>query len=254
MRVWWNEWEEPGPLDSFDAFQMGLRPPRCNGCEYARLRWELGDRFLSRNEAGWVAVYELDAESVPGQGEPREHDGRPIRHRGSFMSVGHSDECYRWSPPSERPGPREREQPVVRPRAERRGGWLSSIERVKHSLARALRSKDFGFLRRIRWLLKTRRHPVTTWHTLDGRAIPITEMTPRHLINSYRMLCRRSAIRFSLVLWGEIRCRGYRLDGDRWLDAGGREISLDGSCTAPGPRRTWRGARTWTEGGKSNGK
>lgn len=37
----------PGPTDSSDMYMMGLRPPRCNGCKYARLKWELGDRFLS---------------------------------------------------------------------------------------------------------------------------------------------------------------------------------------------------------------
>lgn len=242
----------PGPIDSFDAYQMGLRPPRCNGCEYARLRWELGDKFLSLNKAGWVAVYELDAEPVPGQGEPREHDGRPIRHRGSFMSVGHSDECYHWSPPSERPMPRERERPVVGPKVERRGGWLSSIERVKRNLARALRSKDFGFLRRIHWLLKTRRPPM--WYTLDGRAVPLNEMTPRHLINAYQMTARRGASNASGKLGKEIGRRGYRLDGNRWLDVDGSEICLDGSSIAPGPRRTWHGPRTWVAGGEPGGK
>ena len=81
------------------AYEMGFRPPRCNGCEYAQLKHGLGDRFLriDDDERGWVAVYELDREPAPGQGMT-EHDGRPVRHRVTFMSIGHSDECYHWKP------------------------------------------------------------------------------------------------------------------------------------------------------------
>lgn len=88
-----------GPIDSYDAYAMGLRAARCNGCEYLRYRWKLGDKFLSRSENGWASVYELDAEPSPGQGEPQEHEGRPIRHKASFMSVGHSDECWGFKTP-----------------------------------------------------------------------------------------------------------------------------------------------------------
>jgi len=92
---------EPGPMDSSDMLAMGLRPPRCNGCKFAKLKHELGDKFLHlRGEHGWHDVYELDAEPTPGQGEPLEHEGRPIRFRASFMSIGHSDECYHWRPPA----------------------------------------------------------------------------------------------------------------------------------------------------------
>ena len=87
------------PIDSFDAYRMGLRPARCTGCEYARLKWELGDKFLALHD--WlISVYELDAEPSPGQGEPYTYKGHPIRHRASFMSIGHSDECYQWKPPN----------------------------------------------------------------------------------------------------------------------------------------------------------
>lgn len=88
-----------GPIDSYDAYAMGLRAPRCNGCKYEQLKHELGDKFLVLRD-GWVNIYELDAEPVPGQGEPYEYEGRSIRHRSGFMSVGHSDECYHWAPPS----------------------------------------------------------------------------------------------------------------------------------------------------------
>ena len=89
----------PAPIDSYDCYAMGLRAARCNGCEYAKLKHELDDKFLTKSETGWPTVYELDAEPSPGQGEPTEHEGRPIRFRASFMSIGHSDECYHWKPP-----------------------------------------------------------------------------------------------------------------------------------------------------------
>ncbi len=91
----------PPPIDSYDLYAMGLRPPRCNGCQFARLQHELGDRCFVSHHNGWTTVYELDAEPVPGQGDPHEHDGRPIRFRSSFLSVGHSDECYHWRPEGE---------------------------------------------------------------------------------------------------------------------------------------------------------
>jgi len=93
-----GEWG-PAPIDSYDLYAMGLRPARCNGCKYAQLKHELGDKFLSmKTDNGWIGVYELDAESVAGQSEPYEHEGRSIRHRVSFMAIGHSDECYHWQP------------------------------------------------------------------------------------------------------------------------------------------------------------
>jgi len=89
-------------MDSYDLYAMGLRPPRCNGCAFAKLKWKLGDRFLALKEHGnWTTVYELDAEPLPDQGEPLEHEGRPIRFHASFMSIGHSDECYHWKPPKD---------------------------------------------------------------------------------------------------------------------------------------------------------
>ena len=57
--------ETPAPIDSSDLYEMGLRAPRCNGCKYAKLKHKLGDKFLSRIDGGWVAVYELDAEPRP---------------------------------------------------------------------------------------------------------------------------------------------------------------------------------------------
>ena len=72
---------------------------RCNGCEFARLKHELGDRFLVLRD-GWVNVYEIGASPVVGQGEPLEYEGQPIRYRAGFMSIEHSDECYHWSPPT----------------------------------------------------------------------------------------------------------------------------------------------------------
>jgi len=80
-------------------YDMGLRGPRCNGCEYRELKWKLGDKFLVLGGSGWTDVYELDAEPTAGQGEPMEHDGRPIRFKSGFMSVGHSDECWGFKIP-----------------------------------------------------------------------------------------------------------------------------------------------------------
>ena len=100
MSDYYDEYES-GPIDSDDAYAMGLRAPRCNGCKYTQLKYELGDKFLVLRTGGWPTVYELDAEPYPDQGEPEEHEGRPIRYHASFISIGHSDECYNWHPPKE---------------------------------------------------------------------------------------------------------------------------------------------------------
>jgi len=93
------EWD-PAPIDSYDLYAMGLRPARCNGCSFAKKRWELGEKFLVLRRDGWVNVYEFDAEPSPGQGEPTSFEGRPIKYHAGYMSIGHSDECYHWAPPS----------------------------------------------------------------------------------------------------------------------------------------------------------
>ena len=93
----WDEYE-PGPIDSYDAYAMGLRPARCNGCKFAKLKHELGDKFLCLTGTMGPTVYELDAEPLPGQAEPLEYKGHPIRFRAGFMSIDHSDECYHWKP------------------------------------------------------------------------------------------------------------------------------------------------------------
>lgn len=227
-----EEWES-GPIDSADMLAMGLRAPRCNGCDYARLRWELGDKFLSLNKGGWVAVYELDADPTPGQGEPQEHEGRPVRHKASFMSVGHSDECYGWRPPTSRPGPK----------GEKKREWLSPIEKVKLNLSRVLKSETFGFLREAwRWLRGGCKPPVETWRTLDGQVIPLTEMTHRHLVNAYEVVKANEVkyallvldvhqtvetshvSRASLVLWKEIVRRGLRRQRF-WVDGDGQPVA-----------------------------
>ena len=96
-----NNWRDgPAPMDSYDLYSMGLRGARCNGCSYAKLAHELGDKLLVLRD-DWVNVYELDRAPSPGQGEPKEHEGRPILYRAGFMSIGHSDECYHWKPKSE---------------------------------------------------------------------------------------------------------------------------------------------------------
>ena len=80
-------------------YEMGLRGPRCNGCKYLKLKHELADKFLALQKGKWVTIYELDAKPIKGQSEPLEHEGRPIRFRIGFASIGHSDECYHWQPP-----------------------------------------------------------------------------------------------------------------------------------------------------------
>ena len=77
-----------------ELFEMNLRPPRCNGCKLARLKHELGSRFLSLSSG----IYELDAEPRPGQGQPLSYRGRPIRFRFWGASYRHSNECYNWRP------------------------------------------------------------------------------------------------------------------------------------------------------------
>lgn len=93
--MYYDEYDGPGPIDSYDAYLMGLRPSRCNGCKLAEWKGKLGDKFLLLPDG----VYELDAEPTRGQGEPREHDGHPIRFHWWGMSYEHSDECYHWKPP-----------------------------------------------------------------------------------------------------------------------------------------------------------
>ena len=88
--------EYSAPIDSYDLYAMGLRAPRCNGCKYAELKWQLGDKFLRIGNS----VYELDAEPTLGQGEPMEYEGRSIRFHAYFISTEHSDECWHFTPPS----------------------------------------------------------------------------------------------------------------------------------------------------------
>jgi len=88
----------PGPIDSYDAYAMGLRPARCNGCQFKELKHELGNRALVRNEQGWTAVYEqVEAGTVKAEVV----DGKLVKFRASFMSIGHSDECWNYQPPKE---------------------------------------------------------------------------------------------------------------------------------------------------------
>ena len=100
------EWD-PAPIDSDDLYAMGLRAPSCNGCEYAKKKWELGDRFLRVNTLRGVGVYEIGAQPTKGQGEPYtvklppDYEKQPIRFHAWYMSIGHSDECYNWTPPRE---------------------------------------------------------------------------------------------------------------------------------------------------------
>lgn len=104
----------PGPIDSYDRYAMGLRAPRCNGCEYAKLKWELGEKFYSRRTGTgllnrllgrrglckWIEVYELGAQPGPKQ-RKKKYRGVPIKHITSFASIEHSDECWHWKPPVE---------------------------------------------------------------------------------------------------------------------------------------------------------
>lgn len=80
-------------------YDMGLRGPSCNGCSYLEYKWKLGDKFLALSSGGWVDVYELDAGPRPGQGEPKENNGRPIRFKSGFSGIGHSDECWGFKVP-----------------------------------------------------------------------------------------------------------------------------------------------------------
>lgn len=96
-----EEWE-PAPIDSYDLYAMGLRAPRCNGCECEKLQWALGDKCLLLREQSGTAVYELDAQPRRGQGPRQVYEGRSVRFHRWFMSTGHSDECYHWTPTREK--------------------------------------------------------------------------------------------------------------------------------------------------------
>jgi len=87
-----------------EAYDMGLRGGICNGCKLAEYKWKLGKKFLLIGGGIMGGVYELDAKPTEGQGEPYEHNGRPIRFIFAGMSYGHSDECYNWRPPRKRKG------------------------------------------------------------------------------------------------------------------------------------------------------
>ena len=101
--MWYDEMDGPGPIDSYDAYVMGLRSARCNGCQLAQKKHELGEQFLMIHD-GWYHVYELDAEPEAGQAAPHKHQERSIRKHCAFMGIGHSDECYNWQPPKEKGG------------------------------------------------------------------------------------------------------------------------------------------------------
>ena len=63
---------------------------RCNACHVNTLRKQLGKKFLMIANT----VYELDAEVAPGQGEPMEFEGRPIKFHVWVMANEHSGEGY----------------------------------------------------------------------------------------------------------------------------------------------------------------
>jgi hypothetical protein len=87
-----------GGEDVSFAYNMGLRGPRCNGCKYARLKHELGDRFREiRTERGWIVVFELDVVRRTRE-KLQIIAGRPAKRVVAFLSIGHSDECYHWKP------------------------------------------------------------------------------------------------------------------------------------------------------------
>jgi len=101
-----NNWmDEPAPMDSDDLYR-GLRSPRCNGCAYAKLKYELGHRMVVIRDT-FINVYELNAQPVAGQSKRHmQYEGHPIRYRAGFLSIEHSDECYHWKPPkTKRTGP-----------------------------------------------------------------------------------------------------------------------------------------------------
>ena len=75
-----------------EAYDQGLRGAICNGCSLAKLKHELGKKFLMLPDG----IYELDAQPVEGQGKPMVYKGKPIRFHMWGMSYEHSDECYNW--------------------------------------------------------------------------------------------------------------------------------------------------------------
>ena len=59
---------------------------KCNGCKNAKLRKELGDKYLLLGNT----VYEYDAAPYPGQDQPLSHNGRSIQFHAWFMEIAHS--------------------------------------------------------------------------------------------------------------------------------------------------------------------
>jgi hypothetical protein len=68
-------------------------PGKCNACQYAEYKWRLGDRFLEQvHEDGSVSISMLKSR----------RDGTQVLWIVTFLVVGHSDECYHWTPPTKR--------------------------------------------------------------------------------------------------------------------------------------------------------
>lgn len=85
------------------TYAMGLRGPRCNGCEFARIKYELGEKVYVHRSGTWTTMYRRGEAPHEGQGEPFVDDNNePIGFIVSFMSIEHSDECFKWKPPKRR--------------------------------------------------------------------------------------------------------------------------------------------------------
>lgn len=63
----------------------------CNFCSLRSIKARYRpEEILCLTVHGWITYYQVDADPLPGQGEPLEHNGRPIRFLASFMSLtGH---------------------------------------------------------------------------------------------------------------------------------------------------------------------
>ena len=67
---------------------------RCNYCSYQALKARYaGEKLVTLGVDNWVNIYKLDSEPANGQGEPYEHNGKPIRFLAGYAALTNRCVC-----------------------------------------------------------------------------------------------------------------------------------------------------------------